>query len=216
MSQSKIEKTSRSEIPPLTEPVLQRKDFETILAVRPAAVLLRDTLKILGRVDDSANLSDILFVAQECGVIEGDLQRGEIYNFSPFGPEPYRPVSGEFEYDLVFLEHYQVISRSKREEIFWPLGEEELSEEELDLRPMGAIKKPSLLKKIAQIAPERLRSMAQLLVVRRNAEDDKEFFERAKKCLFLSEDKMLKLMIELAAIVNQVRQEGEVNVKRNG
>jgi len=208
MSQSKIEKTIQPEILPSTELVLEKTRLETILAIRPTAVLLQDTLKVLGSVVDSARLSDILFVAQECGVIEGKPQRGEIYNFSPFGPEGLRPVSGELEYDLVLLDRYQVINRSDNGEVSWRLGKEGLSEEELDLTPLGVIKKPTLLKKVAQIAPDQLRKMAKLLIIRKAAENDEEFFEMASKSLyFIGEDEKLKLMIKLAEIVTQARQE---------
>lgn len=150
--------------------------------ITPQERLLIDVVRILGPVSSSARLSDILFIAQECGAIVGD--ETETYEFSPFGAYPYRPVSGNLEYSVVMrLKGNDVFVRGE-DTIIGHWGEEALPDEEL-ASPIGAVRNPRVLKQIAQIDPSRLINMAGVVFFDNVCEEREKVLERAKNPHFV-------------------------------
>jgi hypothetical protein len=172
------------------------KSQEEVFEVRPCSRLMYDALSVLEKdFADSSRLSDILYLVQECGVIEGS--EDEIYSdFSPFGPEPNRPVSGRLEFDIHYLQEKGLIPRTIGPKIVGPEERRKAVQAQMPDR-LGVIQNPKLLKEIALIEPLHLMAMVKA-VIRRDIPQ-----EKTKELLKEFED-----ICEQVRLVNQLREIG--------
>jgi hypothetical protein len=172
------------------------KPQEKFFEARPCSRLMYDALSVLEEdFVDSARLSDILYLAQECGVIEGD--KNEIYSdFSPFGPEPNRPVSGRLALDIFYLQDKGLIPWTIGSKIVGPEERRKSVQAQMPDQ-LGVIQNPKLLKEIGLIEPIHLMQMVKA-VIRRDIPQ-----ERNRELLSEFED-----ICEQVKLINQLREIG--------
>ena len=159
--------------------------------LRPGARAIREVLRLVERVEDKRHLSDLVFVAQACGAMK------TVYQFSPFGPEPLAPVSGELEYDLVLLEATDQIENRPEWSIRLATAEDPQECQPVEAR--AYVNDPTALGLLGGTDPIVLAAMAQVMLLKSAWEDEDQVLQKASEWLYLSQDIIEEAMSRLAA-----------------
>ena len=165
--------------------VRQREGLEGWeLQLRPGARALTEVLSVVERVEDSKHLTDLVYIAQTCGLIE------PVYLFTSLGPEPMAPVSGELEYDLVLLEAKGQIAHSARASIVLTSP----PRPSMIIDNYSYVKSAEALQTLATFDPAQLAAMAKVAMLREIWIQDEIVLEKAARSLFMSEPRTTEFM----------------------